>query len=75
MRVVPTITAIKPFHISTQGNWGIYGANNGWSSTGYTPNFSAITNQYIAPQFSGVSGVTDRASYICHGWFSASAEL
>jgi hypothetical protein len=74
MRVVPTITSIKAYHISTQGNWGIYGATNGWS-TGYAPSFSPITNQYIAPQFSGVSGVTNGASYICNGWFSASAEL
>ena len=74
MRVVPTITAIKPSHISTQGNWGIYYATNGWS-TGYTPNFDSRTTQYIAPQFSGVGGVTNGSSYICNGWFSASAEL
>jgi hypothetical protein len=75
MRVAPAITAINPYHITTAGNWGIYGATNGWSSTGYTPNFSSISSDQVVPQFSGVSGVTNNYTYICSGGFIADAEL
>ena len=75
MRSSPSVVFYKPHHISVAGNWGIYGAINGWSSTGYQPISTPISNNSMTVQFVGVSGVTNGTSYIVNGGFTLDAEL
>ena len=74
MRATPSFSTVSPYHVNA-GNWGIYGATNGWSSTGYTPTYGSATTQHVHVQFSGVGGVTNGYTYICNGGFIMDAEL
>lgn len=74
MRAIPSFSTVSPYHVNS-GNWGIYYATNGWSSTGYGPNYSSATTQHVHVQFSGVGGVTNGYTYICNGGFIMDAEL
>lgn len=75
MRATPTFTSVSPSHITTAGNWGIYQATNGWSSSGYTPSFSSAGTHHCQVGFTSVAGVGNTNTYICSGGFKADAEL
>jgi hypothetical protein len=75
MRTNPTGLGITAPNITTTGNWGIYGATNGWGSVaGYTPTFTT-TIDGTAVSFSGVGGVSNGASYLIEGGVIFTAEL
>jgi len=75
MRTNPTGSGITAPNITTAGNWGIYGATNGWGSVaGYTPTFTT-TIDGTAVSFSGVGGVSNGASYLIEGGGIFTAEL
>jgi hypothetical protein len=75
MRTNPTGVGITAPNITTSGNWGIYGATNGWGAVaGYTPTFTT-TQDGSAVSMSGVGGVTNNYSYLIEGGARFSAEL
>jgi hypothetical protein len=75
MRTNPTGLGITAPNITTTGNWGIYGATNGWGPVaGYTPTFTT-TIDGTAVSFSGVGGVSNGASYLIEGGGIFTAEL
>ena len=75
MRTSPTGVGITAPNITTTGNWGIYGATNGWGAVaGYTPTFTTTVDG-SAVSMSGVGGVTNSYSYLIEGGAKFSAEL
>jgi hypothetical protein len=75
MRTSPTGVGITGPNITTTGNWGIYGATNGWGAApGYTPGFTSTVDA-AAVSFSSVGGVTNNYSYLVEGGATFSAEL
>ena len=75
MRTAPTGTGITGPSITTSGNWGIYGATNGWgNSAGYTPTFNTTVDG-AAISFGGVSGVSNNLAYLVEGGARFSAEM
>ena len=76
MRSSPTAAPITgEGGITTAGNWGIYGATNGWgASAGYTPTFETRV-EGSALAVASVSGVTDRQGYLVSGGVTFNAEM
>jgi hypothetical protein len=75
MRTNPTISFNEPSHINTTGNWGIYGAANGWSGTGYPPIADQVKTSQFGIRFSNVGGVSDHEALIANGGWTADAEI
>ncbi len=75
MRTNPTGVGITAPNITTSGNWGIYGATNGWGAVaGYTPTFNTTVDG-AAVSMGSVGGVTNNYSYLVEGGAKFSAEL